>query len=676
MASSYPHLLSSLDLGHTILKNRIMMGSMHTGLEEAPQGHERQAAFYAERARGGVGLIVTGGISPNESGKLGLGEDESTFPESYLKHKPITDAVHANDSKILVQLLHAGRYSHHPDLVAPSAIKSPISRYTPRALTLQEIEQTIQDFAESARLAKDIGYDGTEIMGSEGYLLSQFLSERTNQRDDAFGGSWENRKRLAVDIVRAVREAVGADWIIMFRVSVLELVEGGMTGEQSIDLAKDLQAAGVNLLNSGIGWHEARIPTIMHSVPHGAFVWASRRIVDAVDVPVVTTNRLNSPEQADAVIAAGDAAMVSMARPLLADPAFANKAAAGRADTINTCIACNQACLDHIFGGKLTSCMVNPLACIEYDVTMTPTESAQRIAVVGSGPGGLAAAATLAERGHTVTLYEAEDRLGGQFNMAAAIPGKDDYAETIRYYESQLKTYAVDIHLSARVDAATLIDGGFDSVVVATGVVPRVPDIDGISHSSVLSYVDVLWHKKPVGPRVAIIGAGGIGFDVAEFLSHKDQQHSKDPIDDFALSWGIDKTLKHPGGLLPSGPDMQAAREVVVCQRSTDKPGRTLGKSTGWAIKAGLQLRGVNFVGGVQYDRIDDGGLHVTIDDEQRVLAVDNVIVCAGQESEQSLIEPLQNAGMTTHVIGGAHKAAELDAQAAIAQAVKLAMSL
>jgi len=674
MASQHPHLMAELDLGFTRLKNRIMMGSMHTGLEEAPQGHARQAAFYRERARGDVGLIVTGGISPNAAGKLGLGKHEKTFVESAEEHRVITSAVHEEGGKILVQLLHAGRYSHHPDLVAPSPIQSPINKFAPRELTDEEIRQTIVDFADAARLAREVGYDGVEIMGSEGYLLAQFLAERTNQRTDDWGGPWENRKRLSLEITRAVREAVGDDWIIMFRASVLDLVEGGLTGEESIDLAKDLVKAGATMLNSGVGWHEARIPTIMHSVPHGAFAWASQRVADAVDIPVVTTNRLNSPDNAEAVLAAGAADVVSMARPLLADPDFAAKAAAGKADEINTCIACNQACLDHIFGGKLASCLVNPLACIEYDVAIKPADKPRRFAVVGSGPGGMAAASTLAERGHDVTLYEAEDKLGGQFNMAMAIPGKDDYGETIRYYAKMMDKHGATVKLGTRVDAAALTAAGFDNVIIATGVNPRVPQIPGIDHPSVLSYVDVLWHKKPVGKRVAVIGAGGIGFDVAEFLSEGDDDG--DEIDGFLSRWGIDKSITHRGGLDPTGPSMQSPRDITVCQRSAGRPGRSLGATTGWAIRSALQLKGVNFLGDLQYDAIDDAGLHVTVAGESRVLEVDNVIVCAGQESETGLVDPLKAAGVETHLVGGAKKAAELDAKSAIAEAVQLAMQL
>ncbi len=674
MASQYPNLTAELDLGFTRLKNRMMMGSMHTGLEEAPNGHARQAAFYRERAKGDIALIVTGGISPNAAGKLGLGKHEKTFVESAEEHRVITQAVHDEGGKILVQLLHAGRYSHHPDLVAPSPIQSPINKFAPRELSDDEIRQTIADFAEAAKLAREVGYDGVEIMGSEGYLLAQFLATRTNHRTDDWGGSWENRKRLAVEITKAVCEEVGEDWIVMFRLSVLDLVEGGLTGEQSIDLARDLVAAGANMLNSGVGWHEARIPTIMHTVPHGAFAWASKRVADAVDVPVVTTNRLNSPENAEAVIAQGSADVVSMARPLLADPLFAAKAIAEKPDEINTCIACNQACLDHIFGGKLSSCLVNPLACIEYDVSITPAAAARKIAVVGSGPGGMAAAATLAERGHDVTLFEAEDRLGGQFNMAMAIPGKDDYGETIRYYAEMLRKHGATVHTSTRVDAANLQSAGFDSVIVSTGVNPRVPAIPGIDHSSVLSYVDVLWHKKPVGKRVAIIGAGGIGFDVAEFLSHA--EHEGDEIEHFLTSWGIDQTIATPGGLSADGPAMSSPREITVCQRSSGRPGKSLGATTGWAIRAALQLKGVNFLGDLTYDLIDDEGLHLTVAGKTQVLNVDNVIVCAGQESENTLVAPLEQAGLDTHVIGGAKKAAELDAKSAIAEAVQLAMQL
>jgi 2,4-dienoyl-CoA reductase (NADPH2) len=678
MTTSFPHLLSPLRVGTTVLKNRVLMGSMHTGLEEAPDGYAKMAAFYAARARGGVALMVTGGISPNAQGKLGLGDGEPAFPDCADKHRVITEAVHAEGGKILLQLLHAGRYSKQADLVAPSPIRAPINSFEPRELSGAEIQQTIEDFADTTVLAAKTGYDGVELMGSEGYLVSTFLSQRTNKRADDWGGTWENRKRLFVEIVRRARQKAGADVILMARVSVLDLVEGGMTGAETMDLARSLEAAGADILNSGIGWHEARIPTIMHSVPRNAFVWATERIKEVVSIPVIASNRINTPERAEAVIASGQADMVSMARPFLADADFVAKAANGAGGEINTCIACNQACLDNIFSGRLATCMVNPRACHETELIIEPAASVKKIAVVGAGPGGMAAAATLAERGHAVTLYEAENRLGGQFNMAMAIPGKKEYGETIRYFSNRLAQLAVDIRLSTRATVAGLTDADHDAVVLASGVTPRALDIEGADHPKAMSYVDVLWHRRPVGERVAIIGAGGIGFDVAEYLTHANGLVGPDDadVDAFLAEWGIDTTLGEAGGVTASGPVMRSARQITLCQRSEARFGRSLGKSTGWAIRATLQMKGVDFLGGVTYRRIDDAGLHVTVGDEDRLIEVDSVVICAGQEPLRDLQEGLEAADLPVHLIGGADEAAELDAQRAIDQAVRLAATM
>jgi len=676
--TTYPHLLAPLDLGHARLKNRMIMGSMHTGLEEEERGYERTAAFFAERAAGEVGLIVTGGVSPTPEGRLAQMEGEGDFPAIAEHHRIIPESVHRAGGRILLQLLHAGRYAKHPGLVAPSPLRAPINVYTPRALSEDEIEATIEAYAHSAALAREVGYDGVEIMGSEGYLITQFLCERTNRREDGWGGPWESRKRFALEVLGRTRARVGRDWIIMFRLSVLDLVEGGLTAEEVIDLARALEAEGADILNSGIGWHEAKIPTIMHSVPRGAFAWATRRVTEAVGIPVVASNRINTPERAEAIIAGGDAALVSMARPFLADPEFAAKAAQGRADEINTCIACNQACLDRIFRGQVASCLVNPRAGREIEFNIKPAAQGKRVAVIGSGPGGLAAATTLAQRGHAVVLYEAEDRIGGQFNMAKAIPGKEDYAETIRYFDAMIRRLGVELKLGTRADAASLLAGTYDEIVLATGVTPRTPEIEGIDHPSVLSYVDVLWHRRPVGECAAIIGAGGIGFDVAEFLTQPPSPGDPDRVDSRAYDreWGIDHGPDSRGGLAEAGPQMQAQRRVTMCQRTPGRMGGTLGKTTGWAIRAALQMKGVRFLAGVTYRRIDDEGLHVEIDGEPRTVAADTVVVCAGQNSRRDLYEPLVEAGQRVHLIGGADVAAELDAQRAIAQAVELAASL
>ena len=674
MTSAYPHLLAPIDLGFTSLKNRVVMGSMHTGLEEAEDGFRRMAAFYAERARGGVGLIVTGGIAPNEQGRLGPVGLTLQNEGQVADHRPVTEAVHAEGGKILLQILHGGRYSRHPDLVAPSPIRSPIMPVAPRELAPHEIERTIDDYAECARLARAAGYDGVEVMGSEGYLITQFLAPRTNRRDDEWGGSFENRSRFALSILERIRACCGPDFIVMFRLSMLDLVEDGNPWDETVRLAKAVEAAGADIINTGIGWHEARIPTIAHMVPRGAFGWVTRRLKGAVSVPLVASNRINTPEVGDEIIGRGDADLVSLARPFLADPDFVAKAAAGRADEINTCIACNQACLDRIFVGQVCSCLVNPRACHETELDYRPTDTPRRIAVVGGGPAGLAYAEVAARRGHRVTLFEAADRLGGQFNMAMAVPGKADYGETIRYFSRTLDVLGVDVRLNRRADAETILREGFDRVIVATGVVPRTPPIEGIDHPSVLSYVDVLWRRKPIGRRVAIIGAGGIGFDVAEFVTHEaGAEDAEAGIRAYVEAWGIDPDYRRPGALDPRGPRMRSAREVYLLQRKASKHGAGLGKTTGWAHRAALQMKNVTMIGGVEYRRIDDAGLHIAVGGEDRVLAVNTVIVCAGQESLDHLYHELAAAGMDVHVIGGAREAAELDAQRAIQEGVRLA---
>jgi 2,4-dienoyl-CoA reductase (NADPH2) len=675
MDNLYPHLLAPLDLGFTTLRNRVLMGSMHTGLEEAENGFERMAAFYAARAEGGVGLIVSGGIAPNEAGRTNAGAAMLADDEGIAEHSPVTEAVHAGGGKILMQLLHTGRYARHDGAVAPSAVRSPISRLAPRELRPDEIEQTVEDFAACALRAREAGYDGVEVMGSEGYLLTQFVAPRTNKREDEWGGSFENRARFPLEIVRRVRERCGADFIIMYRLSVLDLVDGGNPWEETVQLAKQIEAAGTDIINSGVGWHEAQVPTIAHMVPRGAFAWATGRLKGEVSVPLIASNRINDPVQADQIIARGDADMVSLARPFLADAEFVRKAAEGRADEINTCIGCNQGCLDAIFSGQLCSCLVNPRACFETVLAWDDAETPKRIAVVGAGPGGLAYATTAAQRGHKVTLYEGEETIGGQFNMAKVVPGKEDYAETIRYFGRELELHQVELHLGHRASVDELVAGGFDEVVLATGVTPRVPEIEGIDHAKVLSYVDVLWRGAEVGRRVAIMGAGGIGFDVAEFLGH--EGGPADPenpdIDSFLKQWGIDPESKIAGGLDPAGGHMHSPRDIFLLQRKTTKLGRGLGKTTGWVHRLTLMNKGVTMIGGVSYDKVDDGGLHITVDGEARVLEVDNVVVCAGQEPQRELHDGLVAAGVNVHLIGGADVAAELDAQRAIAQATELA---
>ncbi|MFL3869366.1 NADPH-dependent 2,4-dienoyl-CoA reductase [Streptomyces griseobrunneus] len=670
--SLYPNLLSPLDLGFTTLPNRVLMGSMHIGLEEAERGFERMAAFYAERARGGVGLIVTGGIAPSERACSFPGGAKMTTEAEAEQHREITSAVHAAGGRIAMQILHFGRYAHHPGLVAPSALKAPISGFTPNALTDEQVEETIEEFVRAAELARHAGYDGVEIMGSEGYLINEFIVSATNHRTDRWGGSYENRIRFPVEIVRRVRERVGHDFILIYRLSMLDLVPGGSTLEEVVTLAKEIEAAGATIINTGIGWHEARIPTIATSVPRAAFTWVTERVRGAVSVPLVTSNRINTPQVAEDVLASGRADMVSMARPFLADPEFVAKAAAGRADAINTCIGCNQACLDHIFSLRITSCLVNPRACHETELVLSPTRTRKRVAVVGAGPAGLACSVTAAERGHAVTLFDTADEIGGQLNVARRVPGKEEFDETLRYFRTRLAELDVEVRLSTRADAGTL--DGFDEVVLATGVEPRTPAIPGTDHPSVVSYLDVLRDGAPVGNRVAIVGAGGIGFDVAEFLTDGGDAASLD-AETFFRQWGVDTAYADRGGLrAPERP--KVPRTVHLVQRKTTKVGAGLGKTTGWIHRTELRHRGVEMIAGASYDLIDDEGLHLTVEGERRVLPVDTVVLCAGQEPRRELYEELRAAGGPVHLIGGADVAAELDAKRAIRQGTELAAAL
>ncbi|WP_130100281.1 NADPH-dependent 2,4-dienoyl-CoA reductase [Siccibacter turicensis] len=671
---SYPSLFAPLDLGFTQLKNRVLMGSMHTGLEEHPDGVARLAAFYAERARHGVALIVTGGIAPSPEGVAIAGGAVLNAPEQVAHHRAITDAVHREGGKIALQILHTGRYSYQPHPVAPSAIQAPINRFAPQALTHEEILALIDDFARCAQLAREAGYDGVEIMGSEGYLINQFLASRTNQRDDQWGGDYPRRMRFAVEVVRAVRERAGRDFIVIYRLSMLDLVEGGGTLDEAIMLLNAVEEAGATLINTGIGWHEARIPTIATPVPRGAFSWVTRALKAHTQLPIVTTNRINDPEVANAILARGDADMVSMARPFLADEAFLSKAAQGRSDEINTCIGCNQACLDRIFAGKVTSCLVNPRACHETLMPVEPAVKRKTLAVVGAGPAGLAFAVNAAARGHQVTLFDAAPEIGGQFNIAKQIPGKEEFYETLRYYRRMIEVTGVTLRLGNLVRAPDL--AGFDETILACGIAPRTPPIPGIDHPSVLSYLDVLRDKVPVGKRVAIIGCGGIGFDTAMYLSQSGASTSQN-ISEFCAEWGIDQSLTQPGGLRPEGAQLaKSPRQIVMLQRKASKPGEGLGKTTGWIHRATLLARGVKMVPGVSYQRIDDEGLHVSIGGETQVIAVDNIVLCAGQEPRRDLADALMIAGKAVHLIGGCDVALELDARRAIEQGTRLALAI
>ncbi|HSH08094.1 MAG TPA: NADPH-dependent 2,4-dienoyl-CoA reductase [Burkholderiales bacterium] len=670
----YPHLFAPLTVGHLTLPNRILMGSMHTGLESAPGGHAKLAAFYAERAAGGTALLVTGAFAPNMEGNLSPARETMIDAADRDAHRVIPQAVHAAGGRILLQLLHGGRYSKHPNAVAPSALRAPINKVTPRALETAEVERTIEDFVRGAMLAREAGYDGVEIMGSEGYLITQFLCLRTNQRTDDWGGPLAQRIRFATEIVRRTRERCGSDFVIQFRVSVLDLVEGGLTGEEVVTVARAIEAAGADILNSGIGWHEARIPTIAHAVPRGAFAWATRRVKQAVGIPLVASNRINAPELAEDIIARGDADMVSLARPMLADAEFANKAKAGDRAGINICFACNQACLDQIFQRGIANCLVNPRAGRETELVYTPTGKKKRVAVVGGGPAGMSCAAVAAERGHEVALYDRAAELGGQFNLAKRIPGKREFGESVDYYAERLRRAGVKVLLGKTPDEAEL--AGYDEVVLATGIEPRRPDIAGIDHPKVAGYIDVLsGHVKP-GRRVAILGAGGIGFDTALYLAEGEGQAQSDPAA-FAAHWGIVEDPASVGGLAAAPPKPgQPAHQITMLKRSTTPFGATLGLTTGWTLRIELARAGVQMLGGVSYDRIDDAGVHVTVDGAARVIEADTVIVCAGQEPNRALVAKLEARGKKPHLIGGAKLAAELDAKRAMLEGAQLAAAL
>ncbi|WP_044738440.1 MULTISPECIES: FAD-dependent oxidoreductase [Bacteria] len=671
--SNYPHLLAPLDLGFTTLKNRVLMGSMHVGLEEAPGGYDRMAAFYAERAKGGVGLIVTGGISPNDHGLTFKGGSKLDTREEAEHHKVITQAVHDAGGKIALQILHTGRYSYQKDIVAPSAIQAPINPSRPKELSSAEVQQTIDDFVNCAKLSQYAGYDGVEIMGSEGYLINEFIAARTNHRDDEWGGSYEKRIRFPIEIVRRTREAVGENFIIIYRLSMLDLVEGGSSLEEVIHLAKEIEKAGATIINTGIGWHEARIPTIATKVPRAAFTWVTKKLKGSVNIPLVTSNRINTPEMAEHVLASGDADIVSMARPMLADPEFVLKAEQGRSDEINTCIGCNQACLDHIFSMKIATCLVNPRACYETELIFKEAGQAKNIAVIGAGPAGLSFATYAAERGHNVTIFEAANQIGGQFNIAKTVPGKEEFYETLRYFKRKIELLQpkIKLQLNHKATYEELSQANFDDIVVATGVTPRELSFEGIDHPKVLSYIEVLRERKPVGKRVAVIGAGGIGFDTAEYLSHEGESGSLNP-QKFYDEWGIDTHYNDVGGL--KQPQVEASeREIFLLQRKPTSVGAGLGKTTGWIHRAGLKNRDVQMIAGASYEKVDDQGLHIIVNDKSMILDVDNVVICAGQEPFTAMFDQLKADGKAVHLIGGAKEAGELDAKRAIRQGAELA---
>ena len=673
--SAYPHLLQPLDLGFTTLKNRVLMGSMHIGLEEAPQGYERMAAFYAERAKGGVSLIVTGGVSPNDDGVVFAHGTKLDTIEEAEKHKVITQAVHEAGGKIAMQILHTGRYSYQANIVAPSAIQAPINPIKPKALSSAEVQQTIDDFANCAKLAQYAGYDGVEIMGSEGYLINEFIAARTNHRDDEWGGSYENRIRFPIEIVKRTRDLVGENFIIIYRLSMLDLVEGGSSLEEVVQLAKEIEKAGATIINTGIGWHEARIPTIATKVPRAAFTWVTEKLKGSVSIPLITSNRINTPEMAEHVLASGHADMISMARPMLADPDFVLKASEGRSDEINTCIGCNQACLDHIFSMKIATCLVNPRACYETELIFKETNTIKNIAVIGAGPAGLSFATYAASRGHKVKVFDSNNQIGGQFNIAKTIPGKEEFYETLRYFKRQIELQPnIELVLNHTVTYEELSQANYDEIVVATGVTPRQLQFEGIDHPKVLSYIQVLKERVPVGKRVAIIGAGGIGFDTAEYLTHEGDSGSLNP-EKFYAEWGIDTSYAHVGGL--KQPELEKSeREIYLLQRKTAAVGAGLGKTTGWIHRTGLKHRDVKMIAGASYDKVDDQGLHITVDGQTTVLDVDNVVICAGQESYTAMFDQLKADGKNIHLIGGAKEAGELDAKRAIRQGAELAAVL
>ncbi len=674
--TAYPHLLAPLDLGHVTLKNRVLMGSMHTGLEETKDWN-RVAEFYAARARGGVGLMVTGGMAPNREGGVFPGAAGLFNDQDIANHRIVTDRVHAAGGRIAMQILHAGRYAYGPECVSASAIKSPISPFPPKELDEAGIEKQIHDIVTAATRAREAGYDGVEVMGSEGYFINQFLVTHTNKRTDRWGGSYENRMRLPIEVVKRVRAAVGDDFIIIYRLSMIDLVPNGSTFDEVVQLAREIEKAGASIINTGIGWHEARIPTIATSVPRAAFAWVTKKLMGQVGIPVITSNRINTPAVAEDVLATGCADMVSMARPLLADPDFVVKAMAGRADSIAPCIACNQACLDHTFGGKISSCLVNPRACYETELVITPAATPKTLAVVGAGPAGLSVALTAADRGHRVTLFDRAARVGGQLNMARQIPGKEEFHGLVDWYETMVADAGIDLRLNTSVSADDL--AGFDEVVIATGVIPRDPGIPGQDRPNVLSYIDVLAGKVPVGKNVAVVGAGGIGFDVSEYLVHEGHSPTES-IPDWMREWGVADPEQVRGGLAAEGPRPDApARQVTLLQRKAERPGKRLGKTTGWIHRAALQMKGVQMIGGVNYERIDDDGLHVSFGEARenpRVIPADTVVLCAGQLPERSLADALAARGITAHVIGGADVAAELDAKRAIDQGTRLAAAL
>ena len=673
--SNYPHLLAPLDLGFTTLKNRVLMGSMHVGLEEVEGGYDRMAAFYAERAAGGVGLIVTGGISPNDHGVTFHGGSKLDTLEEAEKHKVITQAVHDAGGKIALQILHTGRYSYQAENVAPSAIQAPINPVKPHALTSAEVNQTIADFVNCAKLSKIAGYDGVEIIGSEGYLINEFIAARTNHRDDEWGGSYENRIRFPIEIVKRTRAEVGENFIIIYRLSMLDLVEGGSTLEEVIQLAKEIEKAGATIINTGIGWHEARIPTIATKVPRAAFTWVTKKLKGSVQIPLVTSNRINTPEMAEHVLAQGDADMVSMARPMLADAEFVLKAEQGRSDEINTCIGCNQACLDQIFSMQIATCLVNPRACYETELIFKESAAKKNIAVIGAGPAGLSFATYAADRGHQVTVFDAASQIGGQFNIAKTIPGKEEFYETLRYFKRKIELQPnIKLVLNHTATYEELSAENYDDIVVATGVTPRELTIEGIDHPKVLSYIEVLRERKPVGKKVAIIGAGGIGFDTAEYLSHEGESGSLNP-QKFYDEWGIDISYAHVGGLKQPVLE-QSDREIYLLQRKAKAVGASLGKTTGWIHRTGLKHRDVKMIAGASYDKIDDQGLHITVNDQPTVLEVDHVIICAGQESYTAMYDQLKADGKNVHLIGGAKEAGELDAKRAIRQGAELAATI